>query len=168
MIKKSLIAITVVALLAVSAQAFDGKIHWEYEQIPIVIEYIDGPAIPLQVGTYDVMFHIPYYAIIEPQDGEIELEQTEGLTFCGAITIEAAANFDATLTCEVVPNATGLLIQEDLDKWTCSVSDGSISANAAVEEQTITVCVEDADVMVGLPASTTSKVAEVNLFIAPL
>lgn len=169
MIKKSLIAITVVALLAVSAQAFEGKIHWQYEMIPVAWEPTGDP-IPVQVGEYDVTFHIPYYAIVDPQEGEIELTQVEGggLNFCGSIDIEASANFDASLTCELVPNAAGLLIQDDVDLWTCQVDDGVIDANADTEEMTITVCVEAADLLVGLQASTTISVAVCNLFIAPL
>jgi hypothetical protein len=168
MIKKTLIAITVVVLLTVMSQAavaFDGKIHWDYDLIPVIVYELKE--VPQNVGTYDVMFEIPHYAIIEPQDGEIKLEQTEGLNFCGSITIQAAANFDAVLTCEVTPNANGVLLQPDGSKWTCSVTDGEIAANQDLEDQTIQVCVEDVDLMAGLEATTEYKVAEVDLFIAP-
>lgn len=168
MLKKSLIAITVVALLSLTAQGFDDKIHWEYEQIPIVIEWEDGPAIPVQVAKYDVMFHIPHYAIIEPQGGEIVLEQIDGMTFQGSLTFEASANFDASLTCDLELMPAGEDIQDNESKWSCDIDDGEIDANASPEDQTITVTVEDADVMVGLLACTTYKVAECTVFIAPL
>jgi len=167
MLKKTLIAITVVALLAVTAQAFDGKIHWTYEQIPVVIEWVDGDAIPVEVAQYDVMFHIPHYAIIEPQDGEIELEQTVGMTFEGSLTFEAEANFDATLSCDLELTPNGELIQDDESKWSCDIDDGDLDMNVP-EDQTITVTVDDADVMVGLDACSTYKVAECTVFIAPL
>ena len=101
MVKKSLIAITVVALLAVTASAGEVKYNiWPGFQPPY--EFIPqefGPDIP-------VTMDIGYWAEILNQDAEIELERMEGTIheYYGCTEVEIETNFAAELDCSVTPN----------------------------------------------------------------
>jgi len=168
MLKKCLIAIAVLALLTVTAQAFEGKIHWIYGQgDPIDWEVT---LLPTEVAEFDVKLQVPYYAIIDPQIGEIVLEQSllvDG-SFSGSIEVEVSTNFEASMTCELTLLAGGISVQPDPAEWTCSVTDGNITANDPPEVQTITVTVADVDLMMSLTAFDTLDVATCALLIAPL
>lgn len=100
MLKKSLIAITLVALLSVSLSAGEVKFHeWPGYQPPFVFEpQTFGPEIPV---TMDIGW---WAEVLDQDDLSIKLEQLEIHSYEGCTDVEILTNFDAELDCIVTPN----------------------------------------------------------------
>ena len=154
MIKKSLIAITVVALLAASVQAGEVKWHlWPGHQPPYVFD-------PQPIGDpIPVLMDIGYWAEILNQDAEIELIQESIHEYRGCVDLEIETNFAAELGCIVTP--TGAILGD----YSCTVEPSLILDGLHL----VNVCVllENAD-LGGMPGGTEGvHVANVQMTIIP-
>jgi hypothetical protein len=172
MLKKSLFALALVAMLACALQAGDVKRegdwwgHWSWDTYTL--------------DTIPVKIHIPYYAKVE-QDSEIVMEQvgqdgTERFHFEGYAKLTGGdrkglkpridTNFDATLSVSLTILGPGTSIQSDGAKWYKSVDPTAILGSAGWTELTIVCGVRDANLN-AFQRCETITVANVLLKIIP-
>jgi hypothetical protein len=155
MLKKSLIAVTLVSLLAASAYA--GHIHipppcfW-----PPVYECLEVCEIPvfMDVGMY--------IEILCQEDLVIKLVQVAFATYEGCVDIRIKSNFNAELGCKV--EATGKVP----GTYTCSIDDPKVPATLCSTIAVREVCVKAEDVsIVHITPGTDVHVADVTITAKP-
>jgi hypothetical protein len=156
MFKKSLIAITLVALLSVSLSAGEIKFHeWPGHQPEYVFDPVGfGPDIP-------VTMDIGYWAeIMDQEDLAIKLEQIEIHSYEGCTEVTIETNFEAELDCVVTPN--GLILGD----YTSTVDPSIIYPGTSV----VNLCVQLENAQLGgLPGGTEDQlVATAQMTIIPV
>jgi len=155
MLKRSLVAVAVVALLAMSVQAGEIKTHtW-----PCDFKAMEITSIP-------VLMDIGYYINIKNQnDLHIHLVQdtVNVHTFHGCTNMTVESNFAAVLTCSITGNGkvTGT--------YSCSIANGGA---VALGSNTIEVCADlvNAGLATGQlqAGSTNVQVATVKISVKPV
>ena len=159
MLKKSLFAITLVALLSVSLSAGEIKVEapwpgeWTWSGQPIPI---DPPTIPVYM---DVSYWIE---IVNQEDLEadgITLDQVSIHNYAGCVDVEVLANFDAEL--DVIVTSTGAIVGD----FTATIAPPDVYANVQSTHQ---LCV-DADnvVLSGVAVQTGLHVANCVITVIP-
>ena len=151
MLKRSLLAVAVVALLAVGVQAGELKTHtWPCDFVP------------QELTSIKVYMDIGYFIKVQDQNKKIKLVQdTVDLhKFSGCVEIKIDTNFNATLSCEIT--ATGAVPGD----YSCSVSPSAISAGIGVA---VNVCatVTNADLAVTAGPTNDVHVATVKIKVKP-
>ena len=152
MLKKSLIAIAVLAL-AMPAMAGSLKVHeWQCEYVPQAIT------------TIDVLIDVGYYIVIDNQDA-ITLEQEgDTTTYSGTYTSSVFSNFDATLSVKIVK--AGVAIKT----LTATFSDDpALDENIPAGDSAIEIAIKAVDVAIeDMTAATTGqKIAEMTISVKP-
>jgi hypothetical protein len=154
MLKRSLVAVAVVALLAMSVQAGEIKSHeWPCDYAS------------LEIASIPVFMDIGWYIKIKDQDKlEIVLAQETGQInkFSGCTTMSIESNFNATFSCKATGNGQ---VPGD---YSCSFPDGA-TVNAG--SSTLKVCARlvNANLAATLsPAGTKHvQVATVKISVKP-
>jgi hypothetical protein len=151
MLKKSLIVVAAVALLAGAAQAGEIKIHeWPCEFIK---QEIPGLAIP-------VVMDVGFWVHVKDQDKlKIKLQQISIHEYEGCTDIVVETNFNLSMSCKITP--TGAVGGD----YSCSVSPSDINAPGG----TTTVCAKLKKAKLGdQPGGTKNvKVATIKLLVVP-
>jgi hypothetical protein len=156
MLKKSLFAVALVAMLVGMTQAGEIKVHdW-----PSVTTYT-----PQTVTTIPVKMQVGYYLLIKDQeDLVINLTQDTIHRYSGCETMTVVSNFDAVISASV---ASTNEIRGDFEG--VKLNGGGSSVNFPSGEDTVEVCVvfknvklQDAD------AKTTKTVGHVTIKVAPV
>jgi hypothetical protein len=176
MSKKVLLSVAAVALLALTAFAGDYKYEdWPTEQYTkTVTDKRDAWAL---IETFPVRIHIPYYVIIDPQNGEIMLKQVgqegdERFHFAGTaygkknnkkVKPVIHTNFPATLRTKLVKTDDGKALQTKNSVWSHDVNPKDIVALSPTE-LTITCSVTKVNLM-AFAQCQTLRVADVLLEI---
>jgi hypothetical protein len=154
MLKRSLVAVAVVALLAMGVQAGEIKTHtW-----PCDFKALEITSIP-------VLMDIGYYIKIKDQDKlKIKLIQDTLINtkFSGCTNMKVESNFAAQLSCSITK--TGAID----GKYSCSITGGgAIPAGSS----TVEVCATLTDAVLGVsgvPAGSTDvQVATVKISVKP-
>jgi hypothetical protein len=128
MLKKSLIAVAVVAMLAASAQAghvkkYDWPGHWVWDCVDIC----DIP-VYMKVGMY--------IEILDQDKLEIIMKQVEWKKYKGCVTIKIKCNIDITLSCKYTNN--GVVPGE----YSCTISDPCVLKTLSDTVAEREICVE--------------------------
>lgn len=149
MLKKSLFAVAVVALLAAVAPAGEIKIH-------------DWPTtfVPQELTDIPVLMDVGYWVFIKDQDKlKIKLQQKSIHEYEGCTDVAIQCNFSLKASCSI--SATGVVP----GKWSCSVLNADIDQPGG----TVTVCakVKEADLKNAPGATKDVHVATVTLKVAP-
>ena len=156
MLKKSLIAITLVAILSVSLSAGEVKFHeWPGYQPPFVFEpQAFGPQIPV---TMDIGW---WAEILDQEELAIKLLQISIHYYEGCTDIEILTNFDAELDCIVTPNGA---IAGD---YTSTVTPNTIPTGGGI----VQLCVQlDNANLGGMPGGTEDVlVATAQMTVIPM
>jgi hypothetical protein len=155
MLKRSLVAVAVVALLAMSVQAGEIKTHtW-----PCDFKALEITSIP-------VLMDIGYYIRIKDQDKlKIKLIQdtTTNTTFKGCTNMSVESNFAAVLSCSITK--TGAVD----GTYACSITGGG---NIPAGSSTVEVCATLTKAVLGVagvPAGSTDvQVATVKISVKPV
>jgi hypothetical protein len=149
--KKALIGMAVVALLAVSGQAGEIKTH-------------DWPCtfVALEITSIPVVMDIGYYVKIKDQDKlRIKLVQDEQdiHKFKGCVDMVVESNFALVLSCSI--NKTGAIAGD----YSCSLDPSSVGAGS----NTVKVCATLTNAnLTGQPAGTKDvQVATVKIKVKP-
>jgi hypothetical protein len=149
MLKKSLFAVAVVALLAAMAPAGEIKIHsWPTTFVPQ--ELTDIP----------VLMDVGYWVYIKDQHKlKIKMAQKSITEYEGCTDVKLQCNFSLKATCSI--SATGAVP----GKWSCSVQNSEIDSPGG----TVTVCAHLKEAkLVGTPGGQKDiHVATVTLKVAP-
>jgi hypothetical protein len=149
MLKKSLFAVAVVALLAATVPAGEIKIH-------------DWPTtfVPQELTDIPVLMDVGYWVYIKDQDKlKIKLQQKSITEYEGCTDVTLQCNFSLKGSCSI--SATGAVP----GKYSCSVLNGNIDSPGG----TLTVCAQLKEAkLVGTPgAQKDVHVATVTLKVAP-
>jgi uncharacterized lipoprotein YajG len=148
--KKALFAVAAVALLAVTAQAGEIKLH----QWPCTLT-------PVEITSIPVVMDVGYWVSIQNQNNlKITLAQESIHVYSGCTNMTVKTNVAVTLSTKIA--ATG-----DVPGNYSSWIDGS--ANVPMGTSTVKVCakVTNADLS-GVPGGTTGKqVASVTIMVVP-
>jgi hypothetical protein len=150
--KKVLLAMAVVALLAVGVQAGELKIHnWP-------CSYVSQ-----EITSIPVVMDVGYWVKIKDQDKlKIKLAQDAGdiHTFSGCVDMVVETNFNVGFSCSIT--ATGAVPGE----WSCSVN----NANVTPPGGTVTVCAKviKADLSKATGGSKDVAVATVKVKVKPI
>ena len=112
MLKKSLLVVAAVALLAVGAQAGEIKTHsWPTTYVP------------QEITDIPVVMDVGYWVAIKDQDKlQIKLAQKDVHTYEGCVTMNVECNFNVTLSCSI--SATGNVN----GSYGCSLSESNIDS----------------------------------------
>ena len=148
MLRPSLIAICVAALVTTAAPAGELKFHaWPVAYVPV--EVVDIP----------VVMDVGFWVDIVNQDDVIKLQQVSIHRYEGCLDLEVHCNFDLTLNCSIV--STGAIV----GKYACSLLDPDID----VPGGTATVCAQlvDADLDGQPGGSRDVHVATVTITVVP-
>ena len=152
MLKRSLIAIAVVALLATAAQAGEVKLHnW-----PCAL-------IPQELTQIPVTMDIGFWIRIKDQNKlNIKLGQLENEVhkYKGCTNMKVETNFRAQLACSITPTgAVG-------GKYGCSLNPSIVEVgNATVE---VCATLSDADLGAKPGGTKNVKVADVKITVVPI
>lgn len=161
MLKKSLFAVALVAVLALPTMAGELKVHgWA-----VTCEYTK-----VALDEIDVMLKMPYYIKIE-QPSTIQLAQmTDSIDDWTGVALlangnkpKAVANFNACLSVSIVLTADGTTLAPSAT--TASISPATL-APLTVTEMTITATLSDVD-LDKLAVCTNYKVAVVTIWVIP-
>jgi hypothetical protein len=149
MLKRSLIAVAAVAVLASIAPAGEIKIHnW-----PCAF-------IPQEIAEIPVVMDIGYWVRIKDQDKlKIKLNQISVHEYEGCTDMKVECNFDITLSCSISPTgAVG-------GKYSCSLNGADVNAPGG----TVQVCAKLKDANLGDQpgGSKNVKVATVKISVVP-
>jgi hypothetical protein len=150
--KKVLLAMAIVALLAVGVQAGELKIHnWPCSYVA------------QEITSIPVVMDIGYWVKIKDQDKlKIKLAQDAGdiHTFSGCTDMVVETNFNVGFSCSIT--ATGAVPGD----WSCSVT----NANVMPPGGTVTVCakVVKADLSKAVGGSKDVAVATVKVKVKPI
>ena len=149
MLKKSLFAVALVALLAATVPAGEIKTHaW-----PTTF-------VPMELAEIPVLMDVGYWVYIkDQQDLKIKLQQQTIHTYEGCTDVAIQCNFSLRTSCSI--SANGAVP----GKYSCSILNGDVSQPGG----TITVCakLEEADLSTTPGASKDVQVATVTLKVAP-
>jgi hypothetical protein len=152
MLKRSLLAVAVVAMLAGSVQAGEIKTHeWPCQFVS------------LEIASIPVVMDIGYYVRIKDQDKlriKLVQDETDIHKFKGCVDMVVETNFNLTLSCSI--SKTGAIAGD----YSCSVDPSSVSAGSA----TVKVCAELKNAnLTGQPAGTKDvQVATVKIKVKPV
>jgi hypothetical protein len=176
MSKKVLLSVAAVALLAMTAFAGDYKYEdWPTEQYTkTVTDKRDAPQV---IETFPVKIHIPYYVIIDPQNGEIILKQVgqegdERFHFAGTaygvkdkkkVKPVITTNFPATLSTKLNVLQAGKDLDTKNSVWSHDVNPKDIAPQSPTE-LTITCSVTKVNLL-AFQQCQTLHVADVLLYI---
>jgi hypothetical protein len=158
MLKRTLITIAVVSLLALSASAGEVKVYDPWPTIPE----------PQDVGIIDVVLDVGYYVRIEPQ--QIKVHQDEQAqdpfhTYTGCGVLDLWHNFACQIS---IASVTATSAADGI--WTATI-DGMQSKNfwGAGQKQT-TICATGTGVLIEnlVGGTPDQKVAEILLQVIPL
>jgi hypothetical protein len=154
MLKRSLIAVAAVAVLASIAPAGEIKLHnWPTQFVPQVITEIP------------VLIDIGFWVRIKDQDKlKIKLSQVDIHTYAGCTNVNIECNFDLTVSCSISPEKVdGSNVMGG--KYSCSVNNADVYAPGG----TVEVCaqVKEANLKDVPGGSKNVKVATVKLKVAP-
>jgi hypothetical protein len=155
MLKKSLFAIALVAILSVSLSAGEIKFHdWPGHQPAWVYDPVEfGPDIPV---TMDIGW---WAEILDQADLAIKLLQIDIHSYEGCTDVEILTNFDAELDCVVTPNG---VITGD---YTSTVTPNTVPVGGGIVE--LCVQLNDAN-LAGQPGGTEDVlVATARMTIIP-
>jgi hypothetical protein len=155
MLKRSLVAVAVVALLAMTVQAGEIKTHtW-----PCDFKALEITSIP-------VVMDIGYYIKIKDQDKlKIKLVQdtTDLHKFTGCTNMTVESNFNAQLSCSITK--TGVIAGD----YSCSITGGGVIPPGS---STVQVCATLANAVLGtssaLAGQTDVQVATVKISVKPV
>jgi hypothetical protein len=149
MLKRSLIAVAAVAVLASIAPAGEIKLHnWPCQFIP------------QEIAEIPVVMDVGFWVRIKDQDKlKIKLNQVDIHTYEGCTTMTVQCNFDLTLSCSI--SATGAVG----GKYSCSVSPADINAPGGTAD----VCAKLKEANLGDQpgGSKNVKVATVTIKVVP-
>jgi hypothetical protein len=151
MLKRSLIAVVAVAVLATVAQAGYIKTH-------------DWPTtyVPQELTSIPVLVDVGYYVRVMQQDRTIKMHQLTGAptNFSGSVVINVRTNFNLTLIAAINPkgNITASswgvsLLPENVDAGTTTAVTVTATANGLAIEN--------------VPANTEVEVATVKISVVP-
>jgi hypothetical protein len=154
MLKRSLIAIAVVAMLATVAGAGTIKTHeWPCQFVPVELMSIP---VTLDVG---------FFVRVPDQNKTIKLNQTTGsaTTFEGCVDFDIITNFELDLSCTITPNGT-----VSAESWSCFFAAGESHVGIGTTTG-ITVCARATNLdMTALPAQSANvTVATVKISVIP-
>jgi hypothetical protein len=151
MLKRSLIAVVAVAVLATVAQAGYIKTH-------------DWPTtyVPQELTSIPVLVDVGYYVKVLDQTKKIKMYQKTGAptNFEGSVTIKVRTNFDLTLICAISPKGT-----ISADGWGCSLAPENVNAGTTTD---VVVTATATNLAVeNVPANTEAEVATVKISVVP-
>jgi type 1 fimbria pilin len=152
MLKKSLFVAAAVAMLAVSAQAGEIKVHtW-----PTTF-------VPQEICTIPVVMDVGYWIVVKDQSkNKITLTQVDIKNFSGCTDIKVENNFALTLTCTIGRDGP-------VDgKFSCDFGPGVSALDLDPGANTVKVCayLTDADMKNSNPKENV-KVANVKVWVVP-
>jgi len=151
MLKRSLIAVVAVAVLATVAQAGYIKTH-------------DWPTtyVPQELTTIPVFVDVGYYVQVVDQNKKIKMHQLTGAprNFSGSVVIKVKANFNLALSCVI--NPTG---DVTAGSWGCTLEPEFVDSGV-VTDVTVTATATDLHVE-DVSANTEVKVANVKISVVP-
>lgn len=155
MLKKILVAVTLLSLLA--APAYAGHIHIHPPGFwPPTYDWVDVCEIP-------VMMDVGMYIEVLCQDDlVIKLEQVAFRTYEGCTELQIKSNFDAELGCAI--QSTGKVP----GIYTCSIDNPKVPATLCSTVATRMVCVKAEDVsIVHITPGSDVHVADVTISVRP-
>jgi len=149
MLKRSLIAVAAVAVLASIAPAGEIKLHnWPTKFIP------------QEIAEIPVVMDVGFWVRIKDQDKlKIKLNQVDIHTYSGCTDMVVQCNFDLTLSCSISP--TG----EVGGKYSCSINGADIFAPGGTAEVCATL--KEANLGDQPGGSKNVKVATVKISVVP-
>jgi len=151
MLKRSLIAVVAVAVLATVAQAGYIKTH-------------DWPTtyVPQELTSIPVIVDVGYYVKVMDQTKTIKMHQLTGAptNFSGNTTIKVRTNFNLTLSCAINPkgNVTA-------SSWGCSLSPENVDAGTTTD--VVVTATANGLAVENVPANTEVEVATVKISVVP-
>jgi len=151
MLKRSLIAIVAVAVLATVAQAGYIKTH-------------DWPTtyVPQELTTIPVLVDVGYYVKVMDQTKTIKMYQQTGAptNFSGSVTIQVRTNFNLTLIAAITPKGTVAA-----DGWGVSLNPANVNAGTTTD---VVVTATATNLAIeNVPAKTEVEVATVKISVVP-
>jgi len=155
MLKRSLIAIVAVALVATMANAGTIKTHdWPCQFVPV------------EITSIPVLMDVGYYVRVVDQSKKIKMNQKTGepTNFKGCVDLEIKTNFNLTLSCSITPKGNIAA-----DAWSCYFDPASEANVDAPGNANVTVCAEATNAKIeNLPAQSSNvEVATVKLSVIP-
>ena len=150
MLKKSLFAVAVVAMLAVMGQAGEIKTH----------QWPTGGYVPMEITEIPVVMDVGYWVKIKDQDKlKIKLNQNSIHEYEGCDDMKVECNFNVILSCSISANGNVP------GKYSCSLSETAINSPGA----TIDVCakLKDADLSKTPGGTNGIQVATVVISVVP-
>lgn len=152
MLKKSLFVAAAVAMLAVSAQAGEIKVHsWPTAWVK------------QELATIPVVMDVGYWVAVKDQwKNKITLTQVDTNKFSGCTNIKVEANFAVTLTCSI--SKTGPVD----GNFSCDFGPGVNSVDIDPGATTVQVCayLSNADLKNSNPEENV-EVAQVKIWVIP-
>jgi hypothetical protein len=181
MLKKTLFALTIVALFGIPAMAGQLKVEGNWPCAPI----------PVKACNIEVTLKMPYYVKLRVEPIKIKLVQipagTQGagnnspsLTFEGTAKDKdgnlpkAYSNFDGKFSCELALTADGIALQSNLGKWYQSIScnpagPGGADTISKLTETVLTIiCGVNEANLNAFAQGSEKKVAEMSILIVPI
>jgi hypothetical protein len=150
MLKRSLIAIVAVAVLATVAQAGYIKTH-------------DWPTtyVPQELTTIPVLVDVGYFVKVLDQSKKIKMyQQTSAPTnFSGSVVIQVRTNFDLTLIAAITPKSL------HADGWGVTLNPENVNAGTTTDV-TVTATATNLSIET-IPANTEAEVATVKISVVP-
>jgi len=151
MLKRSLIAVVAVAVLATVAQAGYIKTH-------------DWPTtyVPQELTSIPVLVDVGYYVKVLDQTKKIKMHQKTGAPtdFEGSVTIKVRTNFDLTLIAAISPKGT-----ISASSWGCSLAPENV--NAGTTTDVVVTATANGLAVENVPANTEAEVATVKISVVP-
>ena len=148
--KKALFAVAVVALLAVSAQAGEIKVHcW--------------PCTPVaqELATVQVTMDVGYWVKIHNQGDKIKLTQSSIHKYSGSRAYKVSTNSDITLSVSISPKGN---VPGD---YSVGIDPANVAAGASEFPVTITVNLNNANLKNVVGGSKDVYVADVKIKVLP-
>ena len=154
MLKKGLFVVAAVAMLAMTAQAGEIKLH----QWPCTL-------VPQEITVIPVYLNAGYYIYIKDQSNlKIDLSQVTGSikNYTGSCTMVVKTNFNVAFSCEVTPVAG-----YSADSWTATPSPATLAPSAAEQNVVITLDVVNLN-LAAVPAGVNTLIANVKVKVVPV
>jgi hypothetical protein len=168
MIKKSLIAIALVAFLAGTVQADSPYFKFDFEKVPIAWPYEYKS---LTICTIPVYMHVGMYVMVKDCDdikieleqvdcGDIEQDDDEFPCYTDCAEFEIIANFEVKLGANL--NKIGPVLQDTKIYF----DDDTVTGNG--EEQKHNICMDAWGAEIWkVPATMSEQVGEIELTVKP-
>jgi hypothetical protein len=152
MLKRSLIAVVAVAVLATVAQAGYIKTH-------------DWPTtyVPQELTTIPVYVDVGYFVKVLDQSKKIKMHQITGKPqdFEGSVVIKVKTNFDLTLIAAINPKGAPYTASS----WGVNLNPENVNAGTTTD---VTVTASCAGLAIeNVPANTEAEVATVKISVVP-